>query len=69
MLDPKLLRNDTEAVAEQLSRRGFTLDVQKLTTLEQERKAAQADAQALQTERNSRSKMIGKAYFLLFRLS
>lgn len=61
MLDPKLLRNDTEAVAEQLSRRGFTLDVQKLTTLEQERKAAQADAQALQTERNSRSKMIGKA--------
>lgn len=61
MLDPKQLRNDPEAVAGALARRGYTLDVEALQRLEQERKQAQQDAQALQTERNSRSKMIGKA--------
>ncbi len=61
MLDPKLLRNEPEKAAEQLARRGYTLDLALLDSLEQERKQAQADAQSLQTERNSRSKMIGKA--------
>jgi len=61
MLDPKLLRNDPKALAEQLARRGFELDVALLENIEQERKEAQAAAQTLQTERNSRSKMIGKA--------
>ena len=61
MLDPKLLRNEPEKVAEQLARRGYNLDLSLLESLEQERKQAQADAQRLQTERNSRSKMIGKA--------
>lgn len=61
MLDPKLLRNEPEKAAELLARRGFTLDLALLESLEQERKQAQADAQSLQTERNSRSKMIGKA--------
>jgi seryl-tRNA synthetase len=61
MLDPKLLRNEPEKAAQQLARRGYTLDLSLLESLEQERKQAQADAQALQTERNSRSKMIGKA--------
>jgi len=61
MLDPKLLRNDPQQAAELLARRGYTLDVAALTVLEQERKQAQLDAQSLQTERNSRSKMIGKA--------
>lgn len=61
MLDPKQLRNEPEAVATALARRGYTLDLNELQTLEQERKQAQQDAQALQTERNSRSKMIGKA--------
>jgi seryl-tRNA synthetase len=61
MLDPKLLRNETEQVAEQLARRGFALDVALLVKLEEERKQAQLDAQELQTERNSRSKNIGKA--------
>lgn len=61
MLDPKLLRNEPEKAAEQLARRGYTLDLALLKSLEQERKQAQADAQSLQTERNSRSKMIGKA--------
>lgn len=61
MLDPKLLRNDPEKAADLLARRGYTLDLALLESLEQERKQAQADAQSLQTERNSRSKMIGKA--------
>lgn len=61
MLDPKLLRNEPEKAAELLSRRGFELDVPQLEKLEQERKQAQSEAQSLQTERNSRSKMIGKA--------
>lgn len=61
MLDPKLLRNEPEKAAELLARRGYVLDLAKLDELEQERKQAQLDAQNLQTERNSRSKMIGKA--------
>ena len=61
MLDPKLLRNEPAQAAELLSRRGYQLDVQQLEMLEQERKQAQSEAQSLQTERNSRSKMIGKA--------
>lgn len=61
MLDPKLLRHDTAALAVKLAKRGFQLDVELLAELEQERKQAQLDAQALQTERNSRSKLIGKA--------
>ncbi|PHS26765.1 MAG: serine--tRNA ligase [Methylophaga sp.] len=61
MLDPKLLRNEPEKAAELLARRGYTLDLALLKSLEQERKQAQTDAQSLQTERNSRSKMIGKA--------
>lgn len=61
MLDPKLLRNDSEQVAKQLAGRGFELDLELLAKLEQERKQAQLDAQELQTERNTRSKNIGKA--------
>lgn len=61
MLDPKLLRNDVEQVAAQLKRRGFELDLALLAQLEEERKQAQRDAQELQTERNTRSKNIGKA--------
>jgi len=61
MLDPKLLRNEPEKAAELLARRGYVLDIAMLEKLEQERKKSQLDAQNLQAERNSRSKMIGKA--------
>lgn len=61
MLDPKLLRNEAEEIAAQLERRGFELDLDLLAQLEQERKQAQLEAQELQTERNARSKNIGKA--------
>lgn len=61
MLDPKLLRNEAEHVAKELARRGFQLDIGQLAQLEQARKKAQLEAQELQTERNTRSKNIGKA--------
>ncbi|HEX7026729.1 MAG TPA: serine--tRNA ligase, partial [Gammaproteobacteria bacterium] len=61
MLDPKLLRNELPLVAEQLKRRGFTLDTAKLESLEARRKALQTQTQELQNQRNSRSKEIGKA--------
>ncbi len=61
MLDPKLLRNDLEWVAGQLSRRGFVLDTDSLQALETRRKDIQMQTQQLQAERNARSKGIGKA--------
>jgi len=61
MLDPKLLRNDLDAVARLLARRGFELDTAALSALEGRRKSLQVDAQGLQNERNTKSKSIGKA--------
>lgn len=61
MLDPKLLRDDPEAVAEKLMHRGFVLDVAKLRALEVQRKELQIETQELQNERNIRSKAIGLA--------
>ncbi|MEE9358775.1 serine--tRNA ligase [Candidatus Vondammii sp. HM_W22] len=61
MLDPRLLRNDLAATAEQLKRRSVELDVVLISRLEVERKALQVAAQQLQSERNRRSKQIGKA--------
>ena len=61
MLDPRLLRSDLDTARQQLARRGFTLDTDTLQTLEHRRKTIQVDTQALQAERNSRSKDIGKA--------
>ncbi|QLK87953.1 serine--tRNA ligase [Arsenophonus endosymbiont of Aphis craccivora] len=61
MLDPNLLRNELDVVAEKLARRGFILDVDMLRKLEQERKDLQITTESLQAERNSRSKTIGSA--------
>lgn len=61
MLDPKLFRTELEATLQQLARRGFTLDAERLTALENERKEIQVQTQDLQNERNTRSKAIGKA--------
>ncbi len=61
MLDPNLLRNETDAVAEKLARRGFKLDVETLRSLEERRKVLQVETENLQAERNSRSKSIGQA--------
>ncbi len=61
MLDPNLLRNEPDAVAEKLARRGFKLDVEQLRSLEERRKVLQVETESLQAERNSRSKSIGQA--------
>ncbi|QDX30266.1 serine--tRNA ligase [Dickeya poaceiphila] len=62
MLDPNLLRNELDAVAEKLlARRNFKLDVEALRNLEERRKVLQVETESLQAERNSRSKEIGAA--------
>jgi seryl-tRNA synthetase len=61
MLDPRLIRNNLDEVAEKLRRRGFELNTQLIAELEERRKRLQVESQELQNERNSRSKSIGKA--------
>ncbi|STD43433.1 Serine--tRNA ligase [Edwardsiella tarda] len=61
MLDPNLLRNELDAVAEKLARRGYKLDVDTLRQQEERRKVLQVETESLQAERNSRSKSIGAA--------
>ncbi len=61
MLDSKLLRTDPDAVARNLARRGYTLDVPFFRTLEERRKALQVDADRLRAERNNHSKAVGAA--------
>lgn len=61
MLDPHLLRNNPELVAKRLKKRGFAFDVSTYKALDERRKSLQVDTQALQNERNLRSKAIGQA--------
>ncbi|WP_282110658.1 serine--tRNA ligase [Shewanella algicola] len=61
MLDPKFLRNELEVTAERLATRGFTLDVEQLTKLEEKRKSLQVATEDLQASRNAISKSIGQA--------
>jgi seryl-tRNA synthetase len=61
MIDPKLLRSDPEAVARNLARRGFVLDVQALRALEEKRKPVQIEADRLRAERNANAKAVGMA--------
>ncbi|OOF24121.1 serine--tRNA ligase [Salinivibrio proteolyticus] len=61
MLDSKLLRTELEETAQKLARRGFTLDVDAIRELEEQRKSLQIRTEQLQAERNSRSKSIGQA--------
>ncbi|MFU2089895.1 serine--tRNA ligase [Avibacterium avium] len=62
MIDANLLRNNLAEVAEKLKvRRGFELDVARITELEEQRKALQVKTETLQAERNARSKAIGAA--------
>ncbi|UTM56434.1 serine--tRNA ligase [Photobacterium sp. CCB-ST2H9] len=60
MLDSKLLRTELDATAEKLAQRGFTLDVETLRSLEEQRKSIQVKTEELQSQRNSRSKLIGQ---------
>jgi len=61
MLDPKFLRNEIEETAARLATRGFILDTEQLTQLEEKRKALQINTENLQSLRNSRSKEVGMA--------
>jgi seryl-tRNA synthetase len=61
MIDPKLLRSDPEAVARNLARRGFVLDVARLRALEARRKSAQVETDRLRAERNANAKAVGMA--------
>ena len=61
MLDPKLLRSQTEQVAAQLARRGFAFDLDRFNALEARRKQLQTETERLQSERNAGSKRIGQA--------
>ncbi len=59
MLDPDLLRNDLDLVVSKLVRRGFIVDADLLRSKEARRKILQIKKEALQADRNSRSKLIG----------
>ena len=61
MLDPKLLRNEFERVAQNLARRGVDLDPASYEQLESQRKTFQVQAEKLRQQRNSKSKAIGQA--------
>jgi seryl-tRNA synthetase len=61
MLDPHLLRENPVLIAQQLLTRGFHFDADAYIALEERRKILQVATQALQNERNQRSKDIGQA--------
>lgn len=61
MLDSKLVRTQPQEVAKKLATRGFTLDVEKIEALEQQRRTIQTKTEQLQAERNARAKAIGQA--------
>ena len=61
MLDPKLLRSDPTAVAAQLARRNFILDVPAFAALEEQRKTLQIEVDRLRAERNAGAKAVGMA--------
>jgi seryl-tRNA synthetase len=61
MLDPQILRNDTEATAAALATRGYQLDVAAWKALEKDRKHYQVLQEQLQNQRTVKSKSIGQA--------
>jgi seryl-tRNA synthetase len=61
MLDPRLLRTELTSVTERLKIKKFTLDADHYESLEQRRKELQVSTEALQADRNTRSKIIGQA--------
>jgi seryl-tRNA synthetase len=60
MLDVQLIRQQLPEVAASLARRGFSLDCEQLSQLEEQRRKIQVQTQNLQYERNSLSKSIGQ---------
>ena len=61
MLDPVHLRKNLAVTAERLAQRGFVLEADRIAALEDERRRVQMETQALQAQRNARSKAMGAA--------
>lgn len=61
MLDPQLLRNDLDSVAEKLLIKRYQLDKQQFIELEAQRKSLQVQVESLRSQRNTESKKIGQA--------
>lgn len=61
MLDSRYIRADLATTRDILANRNFTLDVEKLSQLEEQRKDLMVRTQDLQAKRNSLSKSIGQA--------
>lgn len=59
MLDIKALRQDPDAIARQLARKGFSFDVSAFQSLESQRKALQIETEQHQAAKNKLSKQIG----------
>ncbi|MDC4272809.1 serine--tRNA ligase, partial [Acinetobacter baumannii] len=60
MIDPKLLRNNIEAVNLALATRGVQLNVAEWADLEARRKEIQSKTESLQAERNAGAKQVGQ---------
>lgn len=60
MIDLNFFRKNMEVVRENYLKRGFKLDVNKISVLETQRKKAQADVEELRNLRNTKSKTIGQ---------
>ncbi|MGM0634092.1 MAG: serine--tRNA ligase [Pseudomonadota bacterium] len=61
MLDPKLLRTDPDHLARALAKRGFSLDMEAIHRMDEERRRLQQETEQLQNERKQRSRAIGQA--------
>ncbi|WHP46311.1 serine--tRNA ligase [Mannheimia bovis] len=62
MIDQNLLRTNLDEIAQALKiKRNFILDVERVKSLEEQRKTLQVKTETLQAERNTRSKNIGAA--------
>jgi len=61
MLDLKVLRNELDETAARLALKNYQLDTALFERLENQRKTLQISTENLQSERNSKSKSIGKA--------
>ncbi len=61
MLDPKIFRQDLDALVEKLKWRGYTFDVDQYRELENRRKTLQEQTEEFQARRNRISKEIGIA--------
>jgi seryl-tRNA synthetase len=61
MLDVRALRQDPETFRAKLKVKGFDLDISRFELLENSRRHLQRETENLQSERNSKSRSIGKA--------